>query len=190
VSATIPDLWPEITSGVIGPAQILRGQGPWLEKKSGSVLELDVQVEDEDGEEGNRQILVDLSAPVLGRKERILSASHARQRPYPVKVKAASFVSKAPMSVRRGIDPPPDERSAGSQAEFLHLVSEVFASQEVRGAIESLIALSNETTTVSSLPRGTETGQDGGKGTGARETPPASVKSESTDAGKGEVSGQ
>jgi hypothetical protein len=40
--------------------------------------------------------------------------------------------------------PPPNERTAATQEAFIGLVKEVLQSPEVRGAIESLIAQSNE----------------------------------------------
>jgi hypothetical protein len=153
MAVTIPDLWPnDIRIDVLSPLQILRMQeGNFSEKMKGL---LQVQVGTVTAET-LVQHQFDIVAPYLDHyRERLFTATYNRLRFYPVTVEADCFEPKPKTpgealsrSVIKAInwEPPPNQRVAATQEEFVTLVREILHSDEVRSLIQSLIARSNET---------------------------------------------
>jgi hypothetical protein len=141
--AKIPDLWSDdISVDVLTPLAILRAQVQGLERRTQGVLEVQIS----SVPKGNdMEHWFDLVAPALGFRERILNATHAWDRVYPVKVEAACFAAKGKLT-----------QTALSQEEFVDLIREVLRSGEVRSSIQSLIARSNEAKGVSAPPAAAE----------------------------------
>lgn len=167
MTTMIPTLWPEdIKVDILPPLTILRYQAAKLREITKGILEAEVTtVTGPDDFVSHR---LDLIAPNLdGRRVRVLTATH-RVDYYPVVLEAECFVPStiAAESVRKaalqtlaagmGIDtrthyptrqwpPPGDWRPVVSnQDELLRRLAEVFRSVEVRSAIDSMIALSNQ----------------------------------------------
>ena len=146
---TIPDLWPEnIRVDVLAPIVILRAQEGLLGKRTQGILEARVTTT---ATEEFAQHQLDLIAPALNRyRETLLTATHQRERVYPVRVAAECF------QPQRGLLPPmPDigpllgkppagTQDANNQEEFIDLLRTVLRSPQVSAAIDSLIARSNE----------------------------------------------
>jgi len=143
---SIPDLWSDdIQVKVLTPLAILRTQASLLRRKTQGIVEA---VVDTRTSAESVSYHFDLIAPAAnGYRERILTATHTPKRVYPVTVTAECFAAKKngqlPL-LRAPGGPPPNERTAVTQEAFIGLVKEVLQSPEVRGAIESLIAQSNE----------------------------------------------
>jgi hypothetical protein len=153
---SIPDLWSDdIQVKVLAPAAILRAQVSSLRRKTQGLVE--AVVDTRTSAESIRHHL-DLIAPAVnGYRERILTATHSTKKVYPVTVTAECFATREKgrlqlLSARKILDGlQPNERTAITQEAFIGLVKEVLQSPEVRGAIESLIAQSNEAMTSSSV---------------------------------------
>jgi hypothetical protein len=150
MSTTIPDLWSDdIRVDILTPLVILRSQESLLSRKTQGMLEAKVTTV---ANETWVQHQLDLLAPALDYyRVTLLTAKHQRDAVYPVTVAAPCFAPKpGPFSqgpagsLRFPGGPPPDQREAAGQEEFIELVKQVLRSPEVRAIIQSLIARSNE----------------------------------------------
>ncbi len=146
MTPTIPDLWSDdIRVDVLTPLAILRAQETFLRPRTKGILQATVSTA---MAEDLVQHQFDLTAAVLGYSERVLTATHHRLRPYPVKVVAPCFASPSKniveFLVQGPVRPGSDMREAATQEEFVGLVREVLRSADVRSLIQSLIARSNE----------------------------------------------
>lgn len=157
--ATIPSLWPEdIKVDVLQPLYILKSQASKIGELTKGILEAEVT-----SVTGSDDFVVhrlDLIAPNLdGRRYRVLAATH-RADLYPVVLEAECFRPKRTYVAANAMArmasgelplpsqawPPADDWRpvANDQDEFIKRVREVLRSGEVRAAINSMIALSNE----------------------------------------------
>ena len=171
--ATIPSLWPDINVDLVPPLIILRAQATRLGQLTKGILEAEVTTVT--GEDDFVVHRLDLLAPSLeDRRVRILTATH-RSDYYPVVLEADCFRPKRPVGMGPGAGlgavlgamaaaqssalagvfggtkppwPPLDDWRpvVADQDEFLKRVGEVLRSMEVRAAIDSMIALSNQKT--------------------------------------------
>jgi len=162
--ATIPDLWPGLKLDTLSPATILRQQVAYIRVKGNGILDAELSTVTGHGDFIIHRL--DLIAPVMDRqKYRVLTATH-RADYYPVQIEADCYrtpvknLSHAGVSGGMGmtistLDDPVwptggDWRPVASDQEsFLSRIREVLASKEVRAAIESFIARSNEQNAVS-----------------------------------------
>ncbi len=149
MATTIPDLWSDdIKVNVLPPIAILRAQEGRLSQKTQGMLQAKLTTTETDQ---LVQHQLDLIAPGLNfYRERLLSATHAIDRLYPVTVTALAFAPKprTPLqavtaSFAHAIDPSLLQRQAVTDDEFIRLVQEVLQSQTVRALIHSLIARIN-----------------------------------------------
>ncbi len=139
-------LWPpSATVDVRSPASILREQEPLLARQTKGLLHAKVTSAEV---EGRRMLSLEVAAPPLDYHEEILRATHAASRLYPVTLTARCF---APDGADIGASPlrpvgvlGPDQRRASSPEEFIRLLGEVLASDEVVSLLASLIARINE----------------------------------------------
>ncbi len=145
MSATIPDLWSDdIRVDVLPPLVILRSQADLLASKTKGILESRVLTASE-GTQDQHQL--DLIAPALHHyRVTLLTARHAKDMVYPVKVRSQAFLPEhkpgALVVSKSGFGPPADQKEAATQDEFIALVREVLHSGYVRSLIQSLIARS------------------------------------------------
>jgi hypothetical protein len=165
MAATIEDLWPDdIRVDVRTPLQIMRVQEGLLGKKLRGVLEAEVASRFTDTLVRHE---FDLIAPGLGGyRERIFSATHDRKRIYPVTVEAACFLRESELlanRVLRSMAPgpyvePSDCKEAATEEDLIELIRQILHSPEVRSAIQSLVAQSNEVRGKSAPVDGTNSG--------------------------------
>lgn len=159
MTTTIPDLWSDdIKVDVLPPLVILKAQESLLARKTQGMLQAKLTTM-ESGDLVQHQL--DLIAPSLNfYRERLLTATHDRLRPYPVTVAAECFapkmeVSQGPLApiqtmgkalseVHRAFVPEVVQRQAATDEEFVQLVRKVLQSAEVRSLISSLIARINQ----------------------------------------------
>lgn len=159
MNTAIPDLWSDdIKVDVLPPLAILKAQEGLLARKTQGMLEAKLTTT-EAGDLVQHQL--DLIAPSLNfYRERLLTATHDRLRPYPVTVAAECFAPKMEVSqgtlapiqqmgkalseVHRALVPEAIQRKAATDAEFVQLVREVLQSAEVRALVSSLIARINQ----------------------------------------------
>lgn len=149
MAAPNEDLWPDdIRVDVLSPLQIMRVQEGLLQKRLQGVVEAQVTTTRTDALVRHE---FDLFARWLGYRERIFSATHAPNRPYPVTVEAECFRKEAEEhydSIAEensdGYERPEEDRKAATEEEFVKLIREVLRSTEVRSLIQSLVAQSNE----------------------------------------------
>lgn len=146
----IPDLWSDdIKVSVLPPIAVLKAQEGLLASKTEGMLRAELTTTQTDN---LVQHQLDLIAPSLDYRERLLSAKHDRDRVYPVLVTAAAFAPRplAHLEIPQGA---PDreklparttQREAATAEDFIGLVKEVLHSVEVRSLIQSLIARINE----------------------------------------------
>jgi hypothetical protein len=141
---TIPDLWSDdIKVDVLPPIAVLKTQEGLLARKTQGMLQAKLTTTET---EKLVQHGLDLIAPALNfYRERLLSATHDREMPYPVTVTAEAFAPDPPRSggFRFGGDPREMQKRAATDEEFIRLVREVLQSPEVRALIHSLIARIN-----------------------------------------------
>lgn len=171
MAASIPVLWSDdIKVDVLTPLAILRAQVEPLRKKTQGLLEAEVTT----STSGDNVLhKFDLIAPALGGyRRRILTATHQKEMIYPVTVEAECFATPPPRSytalqVMKAFELD-DSSSAGEEdgrrkavtdQEFINLVGEALRSSQVRGAIQSLIARSNELQEGSADSPATETAE-------------------------------
>lgn len=159
MNTAIPDLWSDdIKVDVLPPLAILKAQEGLLACKTQGMLEAKLTTT----ESGNLiQHQLDLIAPSLNfYRERLLTATHDRLRPYPVTVAAECFaptweISQGPLApiqtagkalseFHRAIVPEVIHRKAATGEEFVQLIREVLQSAHVRALISSLIARINQ----------------------------------------------
>lgn len=160
--ATVPDLWPQIKLDILSPATILRRQAGLLRKKYPGFF--DAELTTVTGKDDFAIHRLDLIAiKPTEQRYRILTATH-RIEFYPVQIEADCYRPKT-RTVTRGGNPfalselypkvqveesltwPPEadwRKIARSQADFITEISVVLSSREVRSAMESFIARSNE----------------------------------------------
>lgn len=148
MTTTIPDLWSDdIRVDVLTPLVILQSQEGFLEQKTQGILRADVATTTS-GPLVQHQL--DIVAPALKQyRKTLVTAKHHKDMVYPVTVRAESFLPEetgvpAPIGVPFPLEPPPDQREANTQDEFVDLVRQVFQSGRVKAMIQSLIARSNE----------------------------------------------
>lgn len=167
--ATIPDLWPGLKLDTLSPATILRQQVAYIRVKGNGILDAELSTVTGTGDFIIHRL--DLIAPVMDRqKYRVLTATH-RADYYPVQIEADCYripdskfgynphitawaAKLAVDNSRFGLESVwPTEGDwrpvASDQESFLSRIREVLASKEVRAAIESFIARSNEQNAVS-----------------------------------------
>ena len=124
---------------------------------------LDAEVSTVTSDTGAVQHQLDLIAPALRYRHRVLTVKHNRDLVYPVTVEAECFQPKPKVQTIGEMlaisDPfsrpakPEDWRpQANTEQEFIDLVSKVLRSGEVRSIIQSLIARSNEQRSDSAAP--------------------------------------
>ena len=168
--ATIPDLWPGLKLDTLSPATILRQQVAYIRVKGNGILDAELTTVTGTGDFIIHRL--DLIAPILDRqKYRVLTATH-RSDYYPVQIEADCYRTPdktSPYSYvaafaetlaavntlrfnQQLIWPAEGDWRpvASDQESFLSRIKEVLASKEVRAAIESFIARSNEQNAVSS----------------------------------------
>jgi hypothetical protein len=166
MAATIPNLWSDdIKVDILTPLVILRSQAGLLGQMTRGLLEAEVSTVTSDT--GVVQHHLDLIAPALRYRHRVLAVKHSRELVYPVAVEAECFQPK-PKSWTTGeipapskpssfpVDPEDGRPKANTEQEFIDLVSKVLHSSEVRSIIQSLIARSNEQRSDSATPPSTE----------------------------------
>jgi hypothetical protein len=180
MSEGIPNLWPEdVKADIVSPRSILAVQAEQLAIRTRGLLEARIDT--------TRQLpflihQFDLFAPVLGLRHNLLIATHKEVAVYPVRVKAECFIPRrkilgdfstmgelAGALLHHANAPEPDERDAGTEAEFIELLRQILHSDEVKSIIQSLIAGSNE------IARPQESTPDEGvapQETSSRESPP------------------
>jgi hypothetical protein len=143
--SNIPDLWTDdITVDIVTPLAILRAQSQGLERRTKGLLEAEINSQEKENEIVH---WLDLVAPALGFRERILTATHVRNRVYPVTLEARCF-AKNP----KQFTVEETRRAAVSQQEFIELLAQVLRSGDVRSSIQSLLARSNDENTTSTKP--------------------------------------
>lgn len=143
MSDVVTSYWPDdIAAKVLSPLAVLKIQAGTLSGKTHGILDAEVVSAVSPARTSHELQLV---APALGGERRtILTAGHATKEPYPVTVEADVFKpTPDPDS-----EPDPYERDwrpvASTVQEFADLVKKVLQSNQVRSAIQSLIARSNE----------------------------------------------
>lgn len=159
MNTTIPDLWADdIKVDILPPLAILKAQEGLLVRKTQGMVEAKLTTI-ESGDLVQHQL--DLVAPSLNfYRERLLTATHDRLKPYPVVVAAECFASKSEVShgplaplhltakaltdLHRALVPETSQRKAATDEEFVQLIREVLQSTEVRALISSLIARINQ----------------------------------------------
>jgi hypothetical protein len=154
---TIPDLWSDdIKVDVLHPLAVLKAQEGLLARKTRGLLQARLTTTETDR---LVQHDLDLVAPSLNfYRERLLSATHARDKLYPVVVTADCFFPEpggplTPASamlsrtLNRAMNPEVCQRKAATDEEFIELVRAVLQSPEVRSLIHSLVARMNVTGT-------------------------------------------
>ena len=146
----VPDLWSEdIKVNVLPPIAVLKTQEGLLARKTQGMLQAKLTTTET---ETLVQHQLDLIAPGLNfYRERLLSATHDREMPYPVTVTAEAFaphplnvVQAVGAAIKRSVDPAVIQRRAATDEDFIRLVREVLHSEQVRALIHSLIARINE----------------------------------------------
>lgn len=147
---TIPDFWSDdIKVDVLPPIAILKAQEGVLARKTQGMLQAKLS----STERGTLvQHHLDLIAPGLNfYRERLLAATHDREKLYPVVVTAESFapdrlnpMEQVIIAVQRSEYPSVTQRRAATDEEFIRLVQDVLRSGEVRALIHLLIARINE----------------------------------------------
>ncbi|MDR3634830.1 MAG: hypothetical protein P4L84_13580 [Isosphaeraceae bacterium] len=148
MAETIPDLWADdIRVDVLTPLAILRTQQGLLKKRTQGVLDAKVTSVEENG---LVQHQFDVVATAIQRyQERVLIATHASGRVYPVTVKAETLEHLEQLEED---DILTDECIVFTEEDFIQIIRQVFQSGEVRSAMQSLIAQSNEIHTNRSAP--------------------------------------
>ena len=162
----IPDLWPGLKLDILSPAAILRRQVEHLRVKGQGVL--DAELTTVTGKDDFFIHRLDLIASqAYGQRYRVLVVTH-RTEYYPLQIEADRYRPKTKQTTRtikRGgyrsfgeeletevlstesLTWPPEadwRPIAWSQEDFVRRLGEVLTSSEVRSAIESFIARSNE----------------------------------------------
>jgi hypothetical protein len=151
MSAEIPTVWPnDVAEEVISPLAFLRVQANALGRLTRGLVEGDVTTVSGD----SSRILhrLDLYAPALEYRQRVLTAAHGEDALYPVEVRADTFRAPRPVtfSGSRAASKSEDEsekwggKSASTYQELIEVVSEVLRSPQVRSAIQSMVARSSE----------------------------------------------
>ncbi|HYH64019.1 MAG TPA: hypothetical protein VD866_04905 [Urbifossiella sp.] len=158
--AAVASLWPEINVDIVTPVSLLKAQAGMIGRLTKGILDAEVTSfsNQTTGEVIHR---LDLLAPsVDDRRVRVLTATHGADF-YPVVLEAECYrpsgfivgnprpffpnigeAIKEAMDVSEG--KPGWRPVVGSYEELTTRLREVFASPQVRGAIDTLIALSNE----------------------------------------------
>jgi hypothetical protein len=149
MATTIPDLWSDdIRVNVLPPIAVLKAQESLLSQKTQGMLQAKLTTTET---EKLVQHQLDLVAPSLNfYRERLLSATHTPELPYPVTVTAEAFEPKSlnPMqeigtTLAQALNPSRLQRRAATDKEFIQLVREILQSDTVRALIHSLIARIN-----------------------------------------------
>ncbi len=125
---TIPSLWPEsIKQTVLTPLAILRTQANALRQVTKGVLEGEVSSVEAENQVEHQ---LDVIAPALDYRHRILSVRHEREMPYPARVRSEVL--------------DPLGKEVWDDDALIGLLAEVLATDLVKAVILSLIARSNE----------------------------------------------
>jgi len=150
--AKLQSLWsPQIKADILSPKQILAVQASALTSATKGMLvgELtESQVDD-----GQIRLSLDMAAPALKYKQRILTASYTPSRVYPAQIDADLFRPKGLAAITGSLQAvqqlhlaqgkKPESR-ADSDEEFISLVERVRQSSEVVSIAQSLVAQANE----------------------------------------------
>lgn len=160
--ATIPDLWPRLKLDILSPAAILKSQVDYIRKNGQGVL--DAELTTVIGKDDFIVHRLDLIAPASnGQRYRVLVATHCSEY-YPIQIEADCYRPKTRTVTVPSIStmlkghnqdtsrtealtwPPVNDwrKIARDQSELLSIVGQVLQSAEVRSAIESFIARTNE----------------------------------------------
>ena len=150
MSATIPDLWPDdIRVDLLTPLMILRMQAGLLSSKTQGLIIAEVRTTTTDKWVQHQLDLIAL--PLDHYRVSLLTARHDIGGAYPVTVRSQGFVPKREpgpssptASIRAMFEPPPDQREAATQEEFIDLVRQALRSDAIRSRIQSLIVRTNE----------------------------------------------
>jgi hypothetical protein len=152
MASAVQSLWPpEIKPDILSPKLILRTQANALSAQTKGVLVGELS---EGKTTPDRIVLnLDMVAPAIKYRHRVLTATYSLHRLYPVLVDADVFrhkgltaiaMSSALSDALAGKKP---EGRADSDEELVTLVAKVLSSPEVVSMAQSLIALANEATT-------------------------------------------
>ena len=154
MSTEIPDLWSDdISVDVLAPLVILRVQAENLSRKTHGVLVAQVSSPLSMGE--TMSFDLEVIAPAVNRRIRILTARHVQSEPYPVIVSSPPLTLSKDSSGRRhriydkitlNFDEINTSSVADTQQEMLSLTAAVLQSGWLKSRLQSLVALSNEAT--------------------------------------------
>src|SRR5579871_4947989 len=128
MAVEIPTLWPvnDIKVDVLTPLAILRVQANELSKITQGILKAEVLTTQ--GDEVTTHVL-DIIAPSLNSRHRVLGVTHSNEMVYPVIVDAEIFQQmKATLGL---MNPWGHEDEASSQQEFVNIVRKVLVSGPV-----------------------------------------------------------
>jgi hypothetical protein len=134
MAITIPDLWPDdLDVDVLTPQAILLKQAELLARRTKGIVSVRVHTT---GDEKQVKLLFEIWGDAIGYRELVLEVSYPRDRVYPATLKSP-------------ILPYEDEEMehtamAYTQEDFLALTGKVFASNDIRSLIQSIIARTNE----------------------------------------------
>ena len=147
----LEELWSDdIKVDVLSPLAILRAQEGGLARRTNGLLQAKVETTDAGDE---RHHTLNLVAPSLGYRERLLMASHRSDQIYPVILTAEAFdpdlygtVNLNRITGRVGpiLGLAHNQRRAATDQDFIDLVRQVLRSETVRSRIQSLIARIND----------------------------------------------
>lgn len=146
MASAVKSLWSaQIKPDILSPRQILRAQADALAEQTKGVLVGELL---ESKREDKEVVLtLDMLAPVIKYRHRVLSARHSTDLLYPVRLDAEVFRPKGlqglslSSEILGGKKP---ESQADSDEELIKLVEKVLKSSSVVAMAQSLIALSNE----------------------------------------------
>lgn len=147
--SSVRSLWPAaIKPDILSPRQILAAQANALTELTNGVLVGELS---ESKKADEIMFTLDMFAPAIKYRHRVLTAKHSPTLLYPVLLDADVFRSNRirPASMDPGFwlgEKKPESR-ADSDEELVKLVEKVLTSPEVVSRAQSLIAMSNETRT-------------------------------------------
>jgi hypothetical protein len=137
----VTSYWPDdFDVKVLSPLAVLRIQANALSAKTHGLLEADVVSATSQRQESHQ---LELIAPALnGERRTVLTATHSKNEPYPVRAEAAIF---EPHPEDAADDPDRDWRpEAATVKDFTELVKQVLQSKPTRAMMQSLLARSQE----------------------------------------------
>jgi len=149
MASAVKSLWSaRIKPDILSPRQILRVQADALTEMTKGVLVGELL--ESKGGTGEVVLTLDMLAPAINYRQRVLTARHSPSLLYPVNLDADVFRSKGIQSrqeVGRVFLEEKPESQADNDEELVRLVEKVLTSSTVVSMAQSLIALSNEAQT-------------------------------------------